>query len=148
MKKPVFSWDAEDGSALCIIQSRDKTYYGVATCHPNDRDMMSEKTGCEIAYMRACLMSLRGVKDELKTELKGLKKYYHSINTSKYFNPESYEVRRLIFHMEHIEADIAALKILIQEQRKNIQEFISRKEKFYEKIRRNRKADETLVENK
>ena len=148
MKKPIFSWDPEDGSALCIIHDREKTYYGMASCHPDDIDMMSEKTGCELAYMRACLMSLKSVREEFKAELKGLKKYYYSMNTSKWFNPEGYEARRLFSHMGLLEADIAALKTLIEEQNNNIQEFIKNKGEFYKKIRRNRERDQLLAENK
>ena len=49
MKKPIFTWDLETGEALCVIKDKDKIYYGVAKCHPDDFDMKSEKTGCFIA---------------------------------------------------------------------------------------------------
>ena len=92
MKKPVFTWNEEDGSALCVIYDKDKVYYGAATCHPKDKDMMSEKAGCELAYLRAALMGLRSVRDELKAELQGLKKYYYSMNTEC----ESYDRARAL----------------------------------------------------
>ena len=43
---------------------------------------MSEKTGCEIAFLRANLMALRNYRDELQIELKGLNKLM--------FNPFSF----------------------------------------------------------
>ena len=138
MKKPQFSWDPKDGAALCIIYDKNNVYYGTAKCHPEDTDMMSEKTGCEIAYMRAILQSLKKQRDELKCELKGLKKYYYSINQSKHFNKDSYEVRLLISHIKLITEDISILKELIKIQRERLNDFLKNKSTFYQKIRKNR----------
>lgn len=33
MKRPRFTWNEESGEALCVIQDKNKTYYGTATCH-------------------------------------------------------------------------------------------------------------------
>lgn len=148
MKKPIFNWNEEDGTSLCVIYDRDKMYYGTATCHPEDRDMMSEKAGCELAYLRAAVMGLKSVRDELKTELQGLKKYYYSMNTSKHFNPESYEARRLMSHMDRLEKDIEIVKTLINQQNKQINDFIKNKDEYYKKIRKNRKLDKLLAEKK
>ena len=61
-----------------------------------DQDMMSEKTGCEIANRRAEIMVLKGyVKNELKPRLRALKQLYYSMNRSKYFNEKSYENKML-----------------------------------------------------
>ena len=58
-KKPIFSWQKDDGIAICKITNPENDYIavGMAKCHPEDRDMMSERTGLEIAYHRA-LMNL------------------------------------------------------------------------------------------
>ena len=148
MKKPVFSWDPEEGAALCVIQDKDKTYYGIANCSPEDKDMMSEKTGCFIAEKRAYIMALAGYRDNLRTELKALKRFYYSINTSKYFNPESYEVRRLLNLIEITEQDIASTKKLLKYEKQQLKDFLKDKADFYKRIRRNREADQALVENK
>ena len=115
MKKPIFNWEEETGTALCVIYDKDKVYYGNATCHPDDRDMISEKTGCEIAYRRACIMRLKSLKEEFKLEYKTLKKCYYSMNTSKYFNPKSYEARRIVSHMQQAQENIEAIKYVIEE---------------------------------
>lgn len=141
MKKPYFSWDEETGSALCIIPDKENAYYGSAVCSPEDKDMMSEKTGCEIAFRRASLTALKSKRKQLMIELKGLKRFYYTINKSKYFNPESYEVRRLEFHMAMIQADIDATKELIEQQRQALVDYLGAKADFYKRIRRNRKAD-------
>lgn len=106
--------------------------------------MKNEKTGCYIAEKRAYIDALSGRRNEMQIELKALKRYYYSMNTSKYFNPNSYEIRRLMSHIGLLEADIVAAKELISLEKQNLKQYLDRKEDFYKKIRRNRKK----VENK
>lgn len=140
-KEPSFCWDPETGSALCVISDRNNTYYGTATCAPEDRDMMSEKTGCEIAYRRAIISALRSKRDELKSQYKGLEIYYHTINHSKYFDENSYPVRRLISHMALLKDDIDTLQEEIAISQHYLTAYLKGKAEFYKKIRENRKAD-------
>lgn len=139
MKKPIFTWDLESGEALCVIKNKEKVYYGIAKCHPEDMDMKSEKTGCFIAEERAKIMMLRSKRDELKIELNALKKYYASMCKSKYFDKTSYPIKRLLNHMSRIKKDIIDIKELLQHEQKILNVYISEKEKFYKKIRENRK---------
>ena len=81
---------------MCIIQDHDNIFYGTAKCHPQDNDMKTEKVGCEIAYYRALLKALKKEKEKLTYELKGLQKYYYTMNKSKYFDETSYPIRRLV----------------------------------------------------
>ena len=138
MKKPIFTWDLETGEALCVIKDKDKVYYGVAKCHPDDSDMKSEKTGCFIAEQRAKIMMLRSKRDELYIELKALKKYYASMIMSKYFDDTSYPIRRLQNHMLKIKRDIIDIKELLQDEQDTLNIYIKEKEKFYQRIRKNR----------
>ena len=140
-KTPFFSWDPETGSALCVLFDRDKTYYGTATCAAADKDMMSEKTGCEIAYHRALISALRSRRDELKNQYQGLHNYYYSMVDSKYFDAESYPIRRLLDHLEMIKNDINSIKEEIENEQAFIKFYINSKNEFYEKIRHNRKAE-------
>ena len=142
MKKPTFDWNEKEGTAICFIEDRGRTYYGVATCSPEDRDLMSEKTGCEIAYLRASIMGLRAVRDEIKHELNALRKYYYSMNTSKYFDSESYPIRQLVKKMDQLEQDYSVVKSLAQDRYKELTNYISKKGDFYKKIRANRKKAE------
>lgn len=102
---------------------------------------MSEKTGCEIAYHRAIINSLRDHRDELKIKLAGLKEYYYTMNQSKYFNEENYEIRRLNTHMTMLQDEIDIIKELIEKEQDFLKQFMEDKAEFYKKIRRNRKAD-------
>jgi len=102
---------------------------------------MSEKTGCFIAEKRAYIMALQDFRDKLRIELKALKRFYYSINTSKYFNSESYEVRRLISHIEMTKKDIEDTKKVLEYEKQQLKDYLKDKEIFYKKIRRNREKN-------
>ena len=91
-KEPHFEWDENLGQATCIIEdSQQRVFFGLATCHGDDMDMKSRRTGEEIAFRRARMDYLRQQRDDILLELKALKQLYYSMNQSKRFNPKSYE---------------------------------------------------------
>ena len=139
--QPQFYFNPEDGSSLCVITTKSKTFVGTAQCCDTDRDMMSEKTGCEIAYHRAVIRALEDHLDELRNELMGLHKYYYSVNTSKYFNPSSYMANMLASQMQQREDDIRTTKKMIKTEKEYLKNYMKDKAEFYKKIRRIRKAD-------
>ena len=51
--EPVFNYIKSSGTTTCTISDGQNTFIGTAKCHPDDRDCMSEYTGCEIAEKRA-----------------------------------------------------------------------------------------------
>ena len=109
----IYGWDKNSGIASCIINNGDKFYTGTARCHPDDNDMLSEKTGCEIALSRARINLLREYRNEIKTKLSALNQLYYSMNTSKKFNEKSYEYKMLkrqinmyLFDLEVVKEDI------------------------------------------
>ena len=102
---------------------------------------MSEKTGCEIAYHRAIINSLKDRKNELSIKLSGLRDYYYTMNCSKYFKEDDYAIRRLVSHMDMLIDDIAITKDLIKEEQDYLKKYMSDKADFYKKIRNNRKVN-------
>lgn len=138
---PKFFFNPEDGSSLCVISTKNKTFVGIAQCHDDDRDMMNEKTGCEIAYHRAIINSLKDRKNELSAKLSGLKEYYYTMNCSKYFKENDYPIRRLVSHMDMLSDDIAITKDLIKEEQDYLKTYMKNKADFYEKIRKNRQVN-------
>ena len=96
MNKPKFEWYEEDRQAICTLRTKYGVFKGIASCHPDDEDMMSEKVGCEIAYSRAAIESLKYERDcIIKPSLKSLRQLYFSMKHSKKFNPKSYEAKML-----------------------------------------------------
>lgn len=112
---------------------------GIAQCHPDDIDMMSEKTGYHIALERAAIYGLQSIrKNELKPELASLKQLYYSMNRSKYFNPKSYEARTLKRQIKIKEEDIRSITNEIYLRKERLREFINNKDSFYKAVRANR----------
>ena len=141
---PIFEWDPETGVATCIIIDGDQTYVGVATCHPDDRDMMGEKTGCTIAEFRAELDYLRSIRDnKIKPTLNAYKTLYYSINQSKRFNPDSYEAHMLGKKIGDAEADLEMINEMIATNRTELYFYMKDKAEVFQKIRKNRSQDKS-----
>lgn len=140
-REPKFYFEPGSGSSMCVIETKNKTFVGTAQCADTDRDMMSEKTGCEIAYHRAIIHTLEGHLSDTQNELMGLRKYFYSVNQSKYFDSTSYMANMLKSQMEQREEEIRVTKDLICNEKTYLKNFMADKAEFYKKIRRNRKAD-------
>jgi hypothetical protein len=137
--KPIFHYDKETGCSTCIIETKYGKFSGTACCHPDDMDMASEKVGCEIAYSRAAIDSLKYERDNvIKPSLKALKQLYYSMNRSKKFNPKSYEYKMLKRQIECWEFDLAVINDMINTERTWIRDYINTKEALYQNIRANR----------
>lgn len=135
-QEPILNWDPEEGVASCIIKYKNQTFCGVAMCHEEDKDMMSEKTGMEIAYRRATIDYLKYVRDmELKPALKALKQLYYTMKHSTHFNPKSYENSKLQRHIRMYEFDLETINEIIIDERKNLKDYIDKKDEFYKKTR-------------
>ena len=144
IKKPIFTW--EDGEAICVITDGKKTFYGAASCHPEDEDMMSEKTGCEIALRRAKIKYYRYYRDTLKDKIATLKQFYYTINRSKHFNENSYENIMLQRQIRMTEIDLVTAKEMIAGEEQSLRTYIEEKDKFYKHIRKNRKFNAANIE--
>ena len=136
--EPIFNWDEETNVASCILSDGNKVFTGFAQCHPDDIDMSSEKTGCEIALRRAKINALRGYRDELKTKLSALNQLYYSMNTSKRFNEKSYENRMLQRQIRQINFDLATTKEMIAGEELSLRAYIKSKDVFYTQTRKRR----------
>lgn len=142
MKQPIFNWDEQTGTASCIVEGYNTVFVGTAVCHPDDADMCSMKTGCEIAYRRAEIKALRYYRDcELKPALAALKQLYYSMNRSKRFNPKSYENNMLQRQICQKEMDLDTVREMLTGKEQSLKQLIADKEEFYQHIRRHRKAN-------
>ena len=144
--EPIFNWDENAGVASCILSDGEKVFTGFAQCHPDDKDMSSEKTGCEIAFRRARINALRGYRDELKIKLKALNQLFYSMNKSYRFNEKSYENKMLQRQIRMIDFDLTTTKEMIATEEQSLRQYLSDKDKFYTKTRirrieRAKKAD-------
>ena len=142
MKKNIwFDWDEETHIAKCMIQENKNgpIFIGEAECHEDDLDMMSPRTGQEIAFKRAKIKQLQHIKNyEIKPQLKSLNQLYSCMTRSLNFNPSSYENTMLQRHIRHLEFDLTTINEMIQYERKNLKDYIDDKDKMYKHIRARR----------
>ena len=141
--EPQFAWDETAGIASCILTDGNIFFCGTASCHSDDADMMSEKTGCEIAYRRAKIESFKYYRNTLKQQLKALNQLYYSMNQSQKFNPKSYENRMLQRQIQMIKLDLDTVNEMLVGERQKLKTYIDEKDKFYNQIRKMRKQVKT-----
>lgn len=142
IREPIFDWDEDLGLAYCELTDGERTWVGMAECHTDDLDMMSEKTGCEIAFRRARIKALQDQRRTLKTQLGALNQYYYSMKHSKKFNKKSYENKMLQRQINLIKTDLDTFSSMIANEQQNLRTYISKKDDFYKHIRKNREKDQ------
>lgn len=131
-----FAFDEKLGYARCLMIYNGQAFEGGAKCHPDDMDMISERTGCCIAEARAYIKALRFKRDhEIQPKLDVLRHLYNNMQTSKYFNSKSYEAKMLRSQIGVIEKELAAVSQDLAEEKKYLKEYIDKKDKFYQRLR-------------
>lgn len=139
MKNIEYFWDDETGIATCKLTKDNNIFVGCAICLPEDEDMKSEKTGCQIAYSRAAIKYYIHCRDNIiKPSLRALNDLYYSINQSNNFNENSYENKMLQRKLRQSKIDLIAVNKLIASEKQGLKEFIQNKDIFYKKVRENR----------
>ena len=131
-----FAFDEKLGYARCLMIYKGQAFEGGAKCHPDDMDMISERTGCCIAEARAYIKALRFKRDhEIQPKLDVLRHLYNNMQTSKYFNSKSYEAKMLRSQIGAIEKELVTVSQDLAEEKKYLKEYIDKKDKFYKRLR-------------
>lgn len=137
-----FYWDDENKVATYILTEGDNVFTGTASCHPDDYDMCSSKTGLQIANIRAVIKYYIHLRDnELKPALKILNRVYSEMKTSKKFNYSSYEAKSLRKHIYRTKTELALTQDLVDSTKANLAKLIKEKDDFYKHVRMNREKD-------
>lgn len=139
----------DEATTTCIIKDKQgNSFFGKAICHPDDMDMMSRRTGQEIAYCRAELAALRFYRDnELTTAYKTLNHLYNNIQCSQHFNPHEYTTKMLKRQVDIAYEDLLAIKELIEDRKEALLDYLHQKNNFYEQVRRYRKVKQLEEEH-
>lgn len=134
--KPKFSWDEETGVSTCILSDNKNVYVGTAKCCDYDRDMMNEKTGCEIALKRATINYYKSIRDhELIPALRALKGVAFTLkNCNQNFESQQIVQRQI----NRINTDLNLIRGLIFEEQESLNDYLVAKDTFYKQIRANR----------
>ncbi len=136
-KQPEFTYDEASGITSCAIILDDFLYgFGIAECADEDRDVMSARTGRQIAELRAQINLLQNYKNrELHPGLKALLHLKGTMVNSKKYNPKSYEAKRLEKEIKHFQEDIKDINAAIEVQKEILQDYIKAKDLISERIR-------------
>ena len=143
-KEPQFSFDAESGRTTCTLTDGTNFFIGEAYCCEKDRDMMSEKTGCAIALMRAEIKYYIHMRDnEILPALKAMKHLYACISNSKKFNEFAYENVMIRRQIQHLTTDLTVVRQMLNDEKQELKTLLREKDLFYKRVRANRstKAD-------
>ena len=131
-----YCYDAESGIAYCEIKAYDTIFRGTAFVHPDDMDLHSEKTGCQIAGWRAYLQLLCYERDSIIIpQLNAYKQLFYSMNRSRNYNKDSYEAKMLYRAIKRTEADLEHIRNAIKLERAELKKYIDGKDKVYQRIR-------------
>lgn len=134
--KRTYDFNKESGVATCRIYDKDNIFIGFAVCHDDDVDFMSEKTGLQIAEVRAEIDALKHIRDyEIIPALKALKHLQDNMKTSKQYNPKSYEARMLRRQVCIKENELTAIRKEINRSQQFLTNYIEEKDKLYTKLR-------------
>lgn len=145
---PKFTWDPQTGKATCTITDGHNLFTGTAICHPDDLDMISEKTGCMIAQIRAEIKYYIHSRDnDILPCLKVLKHTYNCMKQSSHFSEKSNESRLMRRQIRQQEFDLIVVRQLLTERKQQLKTFLEEKDKFYKKVRslREHQSKEDLV---
>ena len=143
MKDMWFDWDDDEKIAKCMIrhEKNGPIFVGEAICHEEDLDMVSPRTGQEIAYRRAKIKQLQHIKNnEIKPKLAALTHLYGCMTHSSRFNPESYENTMLQRQTRLMEFDLTTVNEMIRYERENLKAYIDDKDRMYKHIRKKREG--------
>ena len=132
----------QDGKSICAIEYKGISFLGEAKCHEQDNDFKSEKTGLQIAEIRANIKLLQFRRDtEIKPQIKILKHLLHNIQSSQYHNPKVYESIMIKKQLKALNADLNEINGIIHDEKKYLKDYIDKKDDFYNKIRAKRENE-------
>lgn len=141
MKQPSFEHNGT--VTIAHLYYKDKIFSGQASCAPEDMEFMNDRTGENIAIMRAEIEYLKFVRDcELIPQLEALKELHYSFNGNKNYSENSLEARRIRKHMYMKEADLVSVRLMLAAKRQELKDYFAAKDKSYQIIRNYRKDKE------
>lgn len=137
--EPQFDWDEKKGVATCILTDGKNLFMGISKCCPEDKDMQNEKTGCEIALMRAKIDFFKHVRDnELIPSQKVLKSLLFTFNQ---INADAKSKEVIQRQLQKTNSELDTIRDLLVGQKMYLSNYLAKKDEFYKKIRKNREKD-------
>ena len=131
-------FDYYNRQIFCYINDK---YVGVATCHPDDMDMFSQRTGENIAYLRAKIKMYQDEKRAIKLQLKSINHLYSTIKDSKYYNVNGYVENRINNHIQYYNNDLLCIDEDINYLKESLSNYLKQMNEFFPKVRKLRSKE-------
>ena len=87
--KFVDGYTLKDGTSIVVIEHKGELFTGNAKLHPEDKDKMSEFTGCRYAEIRATIKALKYERNILKAEAEDCRRMIKACSQDKRWDPKS-----------------------------------------------------------
>ena len=127
-----------DGLTRCEMYWDGKWFVGHAKCLEADMDMMSERTGCTIAEIKANIKRLKYIRKQKREAIKPLTLFATRLACCKDYNKDSFEARRLRKEIWLYEEEIQEITNAINDEETYLKKYIAEKDNLYYKLRRSK----------
>lgn len=143
--RTIFNHDEELMTTACFLVSKQgRVFSGFAKCEEEDKEFYNRLTGEVIAHLKASIQAEKFHREELKDELRALKKYHSNIINAKWYERQNPIAKHLYRTIVDLEDEIEASKEYAEKMKKSLKEYIDNKERFYKVVRKNRKLEAAI----
>lgn len=129
-------YDTENKQAWIGIKTKYGTFIGTCKAHPEDYDIASEFTGCEIAERKAYIKALKAHCRFISAEIKTLENLYKRLMCYKDFDYKSFEARQIRKVIYEKREELTSYKNIIEGYKTRIETYLQTKRKQIEKIKK------------
>ena len=136
--KTEYQYNEHSGNSYFYIEYNGLSMCGQAKCHPDDTDMMSERTGSTLAEIKANIKRLRYMRNKVRENMRPLELFESRLKCCKNYNSKSFEARRLRKEIWLYKDKIQEITNAINDEEAYLKKYIAEKDNLYVKIRAKR----------
>ena len=129
-----YGYDKDAKKASVGIKTKYGIFLGVCKAHPEDFDIASEFTGCEIAERKAYIKALKALCRSIAAEIKVLEDLHKRLACCRDFNYNSFEARQLRKVMYEKRDQLSSYKNMIEGYKVGIENYLQRKRQKIKKL--------------
>ena len=135
-KKISYNYNEMEREAIFTINYGGATFIGKSRCHPEDNDYGNERTGLTIAEARANIKLMKFKRRfEIQPKIDVLKHILANMETSKQYDPKSYEAKSVRSQLRAAQEAYNELSRDIEDEERYLKEYIDKKDHLYKRLR-------------
>lgn len=143
MSKMTFTHEEVEGITICHYIDNDGRYYSaMARCHPQDRDFYTRLGGEIISSKRVATKVYKAELKVIQRELRVLNNLLYTFAVGEKYSDEiGSQMYRQVKRARNLkQAEMNAVRGLIQDNESDLADYIKEKEYFYQQMRQMRKG--------